>query len=227
METANDKDKNLSRVLRSELLFFPPVEWMAQAITASHWQFEVYEHYQKQSWRNRCQILSANGPLNLIVPVKHQGKMPIKEIRIDYSESWVRGHLGAIQSSYGKSPWFEHYFPIMEPLWRKQHVFLLDFQLLALQFCVKTLQLNPQIAFSTAFSEFEPTDTKAEIVDLRGQFSPKKENGLASLSVKPYYQSFGSTFVNGLSILDLLFQQGPASRRHLQNSLNALGHTSV
>jgi hypothetical protein len=217
MNAANAKDNTLSRVLRSELFFFPPVDWMAQAIHTDFWQLDTHEHYQKQSWRNRCQILSANGPLNLIVPVKHQGKMAAKEVRIDYSESWARVHLGTLQSSYGKSPWFEHYFPILEPLWRKQHVFLLDFQLLALQFCIKTLHVNPQMEFSKAFSEFEPTDTKAEIVDLRGQFSPKKESGLASLSVKPYYQSFGSTFVNGLSILDLLFQQGPASRRHLQN----------
>ncbi|CAH1000451.1 hypothetical protein LEM8419_01604 [Neolewinella maritima] len=91
--------------------YFPPLEWFVAALASNEWRWEAKENYQKGGWRNRCMILSANGPLRLSVPLlggKHQ-QMPIQEVRIDRRTDWQRQHVQSIRSAYGRAPFFEHY----------------------------------------------------------------------------------------------------------------------
>ncbi len=103
--------------------YFPPVEYFVAIANCGGASIERHEVYQKQSWRNRCSILTANGPMSLNIPVKrggagHSHKIPIAEVRIDYTDKWVRLHERAIDSAYMNSPFFEYYrdeiFALME-----------------------------------------------------------------------------------------------------------------
>ncbi len=91
---------------------------------------ETHENYQKQTYRNRCQILSANGPLTLSIPVNkgESEKCPIKDVMIDYSKRWQVIHWRAIESAYRSSPYFIHYADDIYPLYKNpKYLSLFDF----------------------------------------------------------------------------------------------------
>ena len=168
---------------------------------------EACENYQKQSWRNRCRILTANGPEALNVPVVHENgtfALPVKEIRVEYTTPWVLRTERAIESAYSSSPFFVYYkdelFAILDShpatLWELNRR-IIDF------FCAK-IGIAPQILETTAFNPSETTD-----------IHPKRPNTiLRDLGLeRPYWQVFRDRFgfVGGLSIMDLLFNEGPES----------------
>ncbi|MBP5567279.1 MAG: WbqC family protein [Bacteroidales bacterium] len=168
---------------------------------------EACENYQKQSWRNRCRILTANGPEALNVPVVHENgtfALPIKEIRVEYTTPWVQRTERAIESAYSSSPFFIYYrdelFAILDShpatLWELNRL-LIDF------FCAK-IGIAPEIRETTAFNPSEITD-----------IHPKRTNTIMRDlgQERPYWQVFKDKFgfVPGLSIMDLLFNEGPES----------------
>ena len=108
--------------------YFPPVEYFAIISDASVISVEKEENYHKQSYRNRCYILSPHGPQMLTVPVYGGSlhKVPVREIKIDYSKRWQQIHLGAIISAYGSSPYFAFYFEEIEKIISTDFDLLID-----------------------------------------------------------------------------------------------------
>lgn len=175
---------------------------------------EQHETYQKQTYRNRCYILSAQGILPLIIPVNTAHSKHIKDVKIDYTQKWMQIHLRAIQSCYGKSAFFEYLFPELHSVFQKKHPFLWDFNLELLSVCLMFLKLPVQIAFTQTFT----LTNSAGINDCRNKISPDNLLPTATHETdKKYYQLFGNVFVNNLSIIDLLFNEGTNAKTYLLN----------
>ena len=187
--------------------YLPPVEYFAHIIKAEEVFIERKENYLKQSYRNRCYILSANGPQLLTVPVYLGSfhKTPVKEIRIDYSKRWQQIHLGALSSSYKSSPFFIYYFEIIEKIILSDYEFLLDLNMDLLKAILKMLKIETRIFYTTDFKLVGTMES-----DFRYKINPKKESGYCP---KKYTQVFTGKkgFIPGLSIVDLVFNMGPES----------------
>jgi hypothetical protein len=185
--------------------YLPPVEYFATIAGTDEVLIEKEENYLKQTYRNRCCILSANGRQILTVPV-YQGsyhKTRIKDIRIDYSKRWQQVHLGALTSSYNASPYFLHYFEVIEKIILKNHKYLLDLNTGLLNAVLKFLKLNINISYTTVFKPIDEDNN-----DFRYRISPKiKSNYQAKKYLQVFDQKAG--FVPGLSIADLVFNTGP------------------
>jgi hypothetical protein len=193
--------------------YFPPIYCLALINSAENIFIEKEENYFKQTYRNRCLILSANGPSALSVPVLSgsSGKTPIKDIRIDYSKRWQQVHLKALISAYKSAAFFEYYFEDIEKAIKAKHKYLLDLNMNAFE----TVQMITTILTPVVYTKvFEPVTGKD--YDFRYTISPKKEKPGISY-VKKYYQVFSHKFgfVPDLSILDLIFNVGPDSINYL------------
>ena len=197
-----------------DLQYLPSLEYFCTLLKHDTIVVEVHEYFEKQSYRNRCKILTTNKVDVLTVPVKNgNSKVLIKDLRIDYHQDWSRRHWRAIHSAYGKSPFFEFYADYFKVLLEKKPDFLFDFNMDLLTICLKLLRLEKTIIFTENYEKDVEND-------FRGQIHPKKtyqENQLYQ-PVK-YRQNFGNEFEPNLSILDLLFCQGNQSLKILQESL--------
>jgi len=191
--------------------YLPPLEYMSVISGAGEVLIEKEENYLKQSYRNRCYILSAHGPQILTVPVYLGSvhKTLIKDIRIDYTKRWQQVHLRAIKASYNSSPFFEFYFDSFETIISADHEFLLDLNNELTEAVFKILRIKSSISYSESF---EPAEGKPS--DFRYAMSPKKASAYRS---KRYLQVFdnGTGFVPNLSIIDLIFNIGPESGDYL------------
>jgi hypothetical protein len=199
-----------------DLQYLPSVAYFSTLRSASNVVIEKYEHYEKQTYRNRCYINTANGIVVLIVPViaTHE-KTNISEVRIDYRQKWLNNHWRTIQTAYGKAPFFEYYAEDLQRILFQKFEFLYDLNLKLLTLCLKMLKMNLTIVESMAYEENVTND----LIDLRSAINPKKTETL-NLFYKPapYYQVFGNKFVQNLSILDLIFCEGPGAAGVVQAS---------
>jgi hypothetical protein len=197
--------------------FFPPIQYLSLITRADNVFFETEENYLKQTFRNRCLILTANGPSPMIVPVlMGRGiKTRVKDIRIDYSKRWQQIHIRALISSYKSSAYFEYYFENIEKVITGKPEFLLDLNSKSLETVMKITGISANIVYTR---DFEPVSGKD--YDFRYRISPKKEEP-GIYTVKEYYQVFSKKFgfVPGLSILDLIFNTGPDSINYLSGIL--------
>ena len=191
--------------------YLPPIEYFARIKEADEILIEREENYHKQSYRNRCYILSTDKPQHLTVPVYLGSfhKTHIRDIRIDYSKRWQQIHLGALKSGYSSSPYFIYFFEVFEKIIQSHPEFLLDLNMELLDAIMKMLKLERKISFTSGFVPVE-----SEVHDLRYSISPKKKS---PYSPKKYIQVFSSEegFVPGLSIADLLFNTGPEALDYL------------
>lgn len=191
--------------------YLPPIEYFSYIKKAETVFIEREENYIKQSYRNRCYILSAGGPQLLTVPV-YKGsfhKTPIKEIRIDYSKRWQQIHLRALSSSYESSPYFIYYYEIIEKIILSDYEFLLDLNMDLLKAILKMMKTDTSLLYT---SDFQPIGISDH--DLRYKISPKEKS---YYQPKKYMQVFdyGEGFVAGLSIMDLVFNMGPEAYKYL------------
>ncbi len=178
--------------------------------------FECHEHYLKQSYRNRCRILTAQGLLELYIPVRHETKKtPMKDVRIDHTQKWVNQHWRSIISAYGKAPYFEHFRDYFHQVYWRKHVFLLDLNLELFSLCQRLLGSEPSFLKTSDYQ----TQPGANVKDRRSVVHPKKAWKYYSF-YKPcnYNQIFGKKFVGNLSIIDLIFCEGPGAKLILENS---------
>lgn len=194
--------------------YFPPVQYMALVNEAGRVFIEREENYIKQTFRNRCYILTANGVMALSVPVLEGSfhKIAIKDIRIDYTKRWQQIHLRSIYSSYKASPYFDYYYEKVEKIISKSHTFLLDLNMESLQVLVDLMDIRPQITYTDFF---EPVKTCEP--DWRYLISPKNREMDKLFRYKKYLQVFYDRFdfIPGLSSLDLIFNAGPDAVNYL------------
>jgi hypothetical protein len=193
--------------------YLPPVSWMQAAVLARKVYIEANETYTKQSYRNRCRIMSANGILPLSIPVikVHGNRTRTKDIEVFYGEPWQRMHRRALDAAYTSSPFYLYYKDELEVFFTRKFRFLLDLNMQMIEVISKLLGTEIQ---------FELTDDyiahPESLADLRTSFSPKK--AVIKDKFRPYTQVFEDRFgfVPDLSIIDLLFNEGPAALKVLK-----------
>lgn len=177
---------------------------------------EKHEYYEKQTFRNRCQINTANGVERLTVPLtsKHN-KVLITDVRIDHSQKWLNNHWRAIESAYRNAPYFEHYADDLHKILLKKHVHLYELNVELLTICLSWLKFEILIKESVSYEKIPIQATQ----DMRNKIHAKKMeiDNINFASIR-YQQVFGKTFVSNLSIIDLLFCEGPNARKIVWDS---------
>jgi len=201
----NDKSTSKKSSILIELQYFPPISYFRQIVNADILVLEAHENFQKQTFRNRCEILTPNGIESLIIPIEHnKNRCSIQEVRIDYRQRWNLVHERSISSAYGKSPFFDFFFKDFSNILSKKHTFLWDLNLEILAFCLEKLRIKRDINFSKSYLEVLNNDF-SDIVDLRNEILPNEYSFYRQSGIVSYQQLFGSNFVKDLSIIDLLF----------------------
>ncbi|MFD2569305.1 WbqC family protein [Spirosoma soli] len=200
-----------------ELHYLPCLDYISGLMQFERVKLEANEHYQKQSYRNRCYVLTANKVDALTVPVQ-QGThhLPIRELKVDNRQPWQMHHWRCLMAAYGKAPFFEYYAPDFEPVYSKNWTFLFDLNQELLTICLRLLGVKPQISLTEWYEKTPPVG----LFDARSRLNPrnKPETYIFYNSVA-YSQNFGLDFVPNLSIIDLLFCQGPTARDVLKAGL--------
>ncbi|MDP2089902.1 MAG: WbqC family protein [Flavobacteriaceae bacterium] len=194
--------------------YFGPISHYIMMFQHQEICFEVADNFQKQTYRNRSYIYGANGKLLLNIPVKHNksnGRQKTKEVLIDNDFHWQKNHFKTFQNSYRSSPYFEFYEDDLAPLYHKTYTHLLDFNLKTHEFIIDALQEKLKICYT---SDYEIESKKGE--DYRFLVEAKKEK---KINLTPYTQVFDDKFgfISNLSILDLLFMEGPNALNYLEN----------
>ncbi len=203
--------------------YLPPIQIFSRLVSNGRILIEQHEHYTKQSYRNRCTILSANGPLNLTIPVvKDSGnKMPIRDVEIDYCTPWQKVHWRAMESAYKSSPYFEHIADSLVPFYEQQTKYLFDFNLKLIETLLNFLEVSVKMEMTTEYIHHYPEG----LLDLRG-VSPKMDFKKADpqYSEVPYYQVFShkQPFVPNLSVIDLVFNEGLLSLDIMRKAIKKL-----
>ena len=179
---------------------------------------EACENYQKQSYRNRCRFYAADGVQALSYPIIHEGgthKLPISEIRIDWSTPWLQQHERALVAAYRSSPFFEYYIDEWMQVLHEGLPNLFETNLRLIRHLLELLGLNPEIRFTDEYRTEYPAEEGW--LDLRESLHPKRPVPERWATKKPYYQVFSERqgFLAELSILDLLCNEGPDAISHL------------
>ena len=213
--------------------YFGPIQWYQKLHRYDHCLIEQYDSFQKQTYRNRCVIATANGVQALTVPVEHTNLSPltshlstlVKDLRISDHNQWRRVHWNALQSAYSESPFFEYYVDDLHPFFEKKYAFLLDFNEAIRQKICELIDIHPHVVHSSQFIvhnyEPQPAQNNYElctmnyelIADFRDVINAKHPQPDAEFTPKEYWQVFQHKygFLPNLSILDLLFNMGPES----------------
>lgn len=199
----------------TENQFFAPISVVSGLIGVDQLLLEACENYQKRGFRNRCIIDSPQGALTLSIPLA-KGKneqMPIKEVKISYDVDWQRQHLQSIRSSYGSAPYFEYLVDDIEKLYGQKHNYLFDLNLEVWIWVLDFMELEKSIVTTKTYT---PAYADPKVTDRRNQLKSTNYQNLNNAS-KTYVQVFeeSHTFLNNLSILDLIFCTGKASLTYL------------
>jgi hypothetical protein len=211
-----------------DLQYFPSVTLYKNLHKFSNIVFDQYEHYQKMSFRSRCQIAGSAGVINLSVPLVkgRDQKTVMKDVRISDRDRWQEQHWKTILSCYSRSPWFEYYREELGDLYQKPVVFLIDWNLACFEWSLKMLPLSVRF---TLTETWQKNYDGQEWIDWRGRLLPKNRSlsgvmedvlpaGRIPEKLESYYQVFAERtgFLPGLSILDLLFCEGKRAVTYLK-----------
>lgn len=186
--------------------YFSPINQYIYIANSNSITFEVEENYQKQSYRNRCYIFGANGKQLLNIPISHtnktSGKLKMKDVLVENS-NWQRQHYKSLTNAYNHSPFFEFYKDDIQFIFTKKYKYLLDINIDSFQFINDALDLSKKYSISKIYNE-------NPINDFRYLAAVKNKDQIKHI---PYIQMFDSKngFLMNLSILDLLFMEGPNS----------------
>lgn len=183
--------------------YFPSISHFVAIAQADLVTLEVEDNFQKQTNRNRMFIYSPNGIQLLNVPIKHtkERHQRIKEVKLETAFDWQKQHFKSLEAAYRTSPFFEYFEDDIRPIFEKQHTFLIDLNMETMAFASKCLGLK--FNYDETSEYFHEVNDKA---DFRNLINGKKDTSV----FEPYTQVFGEKhgFINNLSILDLLFNEG-------------------
>ena len=187
--------------------YFPSIQYMSKFFLGETVQVEASENFQRQSYRNRMEMLSANGKLSLFVPIikSKNNKTAIRDVEIDYATDWQKQHFKSIESAYNSSPFYEYIIDDFSFVFDTKEKYLFDLNQKILEQILIYLQVNNSYQLSSDF-----------VVDLDHDFrnsihpKPKMQKEDAHFYSNKYYQTFNDKFdfIENLSVLDLLFNEG-------------------
>lgn len=191
--------------------YFPNVEYFNKLLNAEQVLIQINEVFPKQTFRNRCVILNANGIQQLSVPLQreHGSETTTSEIRISYAENWIKNHLKSFESAYKNAPYYEYYIDRITEILNRKIETLPELNFELLQFLTDKIGLSCEL-------KMEKSNEKISD-EMLLMVNPKIKS---SYSGKKYYQTFSERFEfqNNLSVLDLLFNEGPNSITVLHES---------
>lgn len=197
-------------------VYFGSIEYYYYLTQNKQHTFEIFDHFQKQTYRNRTYIATAQGKHLLYVPIKHVGiknvnsHQILKEVQIAYEEDWQKVHWKTIQIAYRTSPFFEYYEDDLVEIFEKKHTYLVDLNFHTLEVICGLLGIDIPINTTQKY-EAQPT----EVIDLRNLTISKRESDLHFPEYTQVLQKHHG-FIKNLSILDLLCNEGPQSINYLQ-----------
>lgn len=193
--------------------YFPPIEYFIYLLKTDEIIIEKYENYIKQTYRNRCNIYGPNGKQSLSIPVikPYGNKTLIKDIRILYLQKWQLIHKRSIETAYNSSPYFLYYKDEIFNLYDEKDEFLFNFNLRLIKTLLKLIGIEKKITFTSAYQKNEK-----HLIDLRETISPKSKSKIQHPAYNQVFiNKYG--FISNLSILDLLFNEGPSTLDFLNN----------
>ena len=191
--------------------YFPSISHYLAMAKADSITLEMEGNFQKQTNRNRMYIYSANGLQLLNIPVKHlkNNHQMSKDIQLETEFDWQKQHFKSLEAAYRSSPFFEFFEDIIMPVFEKDYKFLMDLNLDTMSIISKC------IGIKTKFMQTEEFHKETDLVDFRNLAAGKKDQ----TEITPYTQVFGEKygFINNLSVLDLLFNEGRYSLEYLKS----------
>ena len=192
--------------------YFPSISNFVAIAKADIVTFEMEDNFQKQTNRNRMYIYSPNGIQLLNVPIKKSkvAHQKTKDVKIESAFDWQKQHFKSLEAAYRTSPFFEYFEDEITSVFKKKHTFLMDLNLETLEIVSKCLRFN--LDFKKTDDYFHESNDK---IDYRNLINGKKDTTL----LDPYTQVFGNKhgFINNLSILDLLFNEGKYALDYLKS----------
>jgi hypothetical protein len=220
MQFQMDESKNLPSLILSTS-YFPPVSYYSLLIKFPSIVIDLHETYTKQTWRNRCTIMSGNGSLNLTVPVEkpHGNHTKTHDIIISGHSNWRVNHWRGIVSAYNNAPFFLYYKDMIEGLiFNNSHMLLYELNNEILKQLINEFGFTVNIEISRGYVR-HPDASVA--IDMRGALSPKnrKLQEKQVFNFPSYYQVFEDRFGfrPNMSILDLIFNKGPETMDYLKS----------
>lgn len=198
--------------------YFPNIAHFAAMVQAEEVTFEMDDNFLKQTYRSRAYIYAANGKMLLNIPVIHtqKNRQKYRDVKISQDTNWQSLHWKSLLSAYSTSPFFEYYKDELEPLFKLQTNFILDFNLKCFEVVCDCLQLELNVT---------KTETYQQQIEDKTDFRYLVNAKIKEPQFEPYTQVFSNKhgFINNLSILDLLFNEGPNTLNYLESqTLKAL-----
>ena len=194
--------------------YFPSISHYVAMAQSEKIVFEMEDNFQKQTNRNRTYIYSPNGIQLLNIPVKHSKQIhqKTKDVKIETDFDWQKQHFKSLEAAYRSSPFFEYFEDEIRPVFEKKHAFLLDLNFEAIDIVSKCLRMK--VEYDTTTEYFHEVDSNT-VLDFRTLSNGKKDDS----QFEPYTQVFEEKqgFLNNLSILDLLFNEGRYALDYLKN----------
>ncbi len=194
--------------------YFPSISNFVAIAQNDSIVFEMEDNFQKQTNRNRTYIYSPNGIQLLNIPVKHskQAHQKTKEIKIENDFNWQKQHFKSLEAAYRTSPFFEFFEDEIVPIFEKKHQFLIDLNLETMQFISKCLRIQFNYEITTEYFNQIESDS---ILDYRKLIDGKKDKSQFENYTQVFNDKHG--FLNNLSVLDLLFNEGKYALEYLKS----------